>query len=119
MIHTPLRALLACGLALPALADPAEIVATDLTRTGETWRAEVTIRHADTGWDDYADGWRVEDASGSILGTRTLLHPHVEEQPFTRALGNIAIPDGLTQVQIRASTNTTGWADTTVTVPLP
>ena len=42
--------------------------------------------HPDTGWDDYADGWRVLDMDGNELGMRVLHHPHVDEQPFTRSL---------------------------------
>ena len=49
-------------------------------------RFDVTLSHPDTGWDHYADGWRVEDASGAVLGLRVLGHPHVTEQPFTRSL---------------------------------
>ncbi|MEL7027071.1 MAG: hypothetical protein AAGO57_07585, partial [Pseudomonadota bacterium] len=73
----------------------------------------VTLRHGDTGWDDYADGWRVELADGSVLGTRELLHPHVNEQPFTRSLSGVEIPDGTNEVFIRASTNVDGWGETT------
>jgi hypothetical protein len=106
-------------LAVPAQADPAQVLDVALSRAGDGWRAEVTIRHGDTGWDDYADGWRVEAADGTVLGTRTLFHPHVDEQPFTRSLGGIKIPVDLTEVHIRARTNTQGWAETTVIVPLP
>jgi hypothetical protein len=49
------------------------------------------LRHGDTGWDDYADGWRIETPAGEVLGTRVLHHPHVEEQPFTRSLGGVEI----------------------------
>ncbi|MEM7721486.1 MAG: hypothetical protein AAF376_03855 [Pseudomonadota bacterium] len=106
-------------LPLPALADPASIVGVEAVQSGEAWRFEVTIEHGDTGWDDYADGWRVELADGTVLATRTLFHPHVEEQPFTRSQSGIDIPDGVTEVQVRASTNVEGWADTTEAFQLP
>ena len=64
--------------------------------SGGTWTFSVTLRHGDTGWDDYADGWRVVMEDGTVLGTRTLYHPHVQEQPFTRSLGDVTIPDGTT-----------------------
>ena len=95
-------------MAAPAMADPAEIVSAQAERRGEGWRVDVTLRHADTGWDDYADGWRVI-ADGEVVGTRTLAHPHVEEQPFTRSLTDVAIPDDARVVEIEASTSTTGW----------
>jgi len=107
-----LRASLAFILAvagLPVSGDPAEIVGATATRAGDGWRFDVTLRHGDSGWDDYADGWRIETADGSVLGIRELLHPHVKEQPFTRSLGGVPIPDGVTEVFVRARTNVTGW----------
>lgn len=75
-------------------------------------RFDVTLSHPDTGWDHYADGWRVELADGTILGTRVLVHPHVNEQPFTRS-DRIVVPDGVTEVFVRASCNVDGWAEKT------
>ena len=69
----------------------------------------VTLRHGDTGWDDYADGWRVVAEDGTELGMRVLYHPHVEEQPFTRSLSGIAIPQDATRVFVEARTNADGW----------
>lgn len=103
----------------PVWADPAEIVDADASRTGETWRFSVTLRHADTGWDDYADGWRVETPDGEVLATRELLHPHVDEQPFTRAQSGVAVPSGLDRVVIRARTSQTTWDAPTLELSLP
>ncbi|RMA43963.1 hypothetical protein [Rhodophyticola porphyridii] len=94
-------------LPLAALAEPPEIV----VATYSDGRVSVTLAHPDTGWDHYADGWQVELEDGTVLGTRVLLHPHVEEQPFTRSLGDVAIPEGVTQVFIRARCNVTGWGE--------
>ena len=74
-------------------------------------RVTVTLSHPDTGWDDYADGWEVLDAEGNSLGVRTLFHPHVEEQPFTRSLSGVEIPGGAEVIYIRARTNVDGWSD--------
>lgn len=105
--------------ASPALADPAEIVDATIRNTGDSWSFSVTLRHADTGWDDYADGWRIMDGDENVLGVRELLHPHVKEQPFTRSLNGVVLPDGLREVRIEASTNTTGWGGETLTVAVP
>ncbi|MEM8633020.1 MAG: hypothetical protein AAGF74_17485 [Pseudomonadota bacterium] len=105
-------------LATPLFADPATVEDVTLRETGGSYTVSVTIRHGDTGWDDYADGWRVEDADGEVLGFRELLHPHVNEQPFTRSLSGVVIPVGLAEVFVRARTNTDGWAETTTPVPL-
>jgi len=105
--------------ALPANADPAEVVDVQARLTSDGWRFDVTIAHGDTGWDDYADGWRVELEDGTIVGERPLAHPHVEEQPFTRATSGVAIPESTGQVFIRARTNVEGWAEATTAVTLP
>jgi len=105
--------------AAPALADPAEITNIAARETDGGWRFDVTLLHADTGWEDYADGWRIEDADGAILGERPLAHPHVDEQPFTRSTSGVVIPDGVTEVFVRARTNVDGWAETTTPFPLP
>ena len=102
-------------LALPAaaFADPADVVGVEATPSDNGWRFSVTLAHGDTGWNDYADGWRVELADGTVVGERPLAHPHVNEQPFTRSTSGVAVPDGVAQVFIRTRTNTGGWAETT------
>src|SRR6056297_1301048 len=66
----------------------------EAARDGMGWRFDVTLSHPDTGWDHYADGWEVMTAAGNRLGYRKLHHPHVNEQPFTRSLTGIMVPDG-------------------------
>lgn len=110
--------ILSALLATPAFADPSVIENVSARQTGETWRFDVTIRHPDTGWDHYADGWRVLDMNGQELGMRVLHHPHETEQPFTRSLGGVVIPDGVSQVQIQARCNVDGWNAETTLVPL-
>ena len=96
-------------LVTPAAADPVSIDRVVATATGDTWRFDVTLSHPDTGWDHYADGWRVLDMNGNELGMRVLYHPHVEEQPFTRSLSGVVIPAGLREVQIEARCSVDGW----------
>lgn len=96
-----------------SLADDVEIVSVESNKTGEgTWRFSVTLRHADTGWDHYADLWQVESPDGTVLGERVLAHPHVNEQPFTRSLGGVKIPAGLEEVIIRARDSVHGFGPT-------
>ena len=114
MRYVILSALLAC----PALADPPVVENVSASRIGDTWRFDVTIRHPDIGWDHYADGWRVLDMDGAELGMRELLHPHENEQPFTRSLSGVIIPEGVTQVQIQARDNLDGWSDGTTIIEL-
>lgn len=100
-------------------ADPAMVEGVEASATAGTWRFSVTLRHGDTGWDDYADGWRVEALDGTVLGYRKLFHPHVEEQPFTRSLQDVPIPHGTRTVAIRARTSTEGWSADTTLFDLP
>lgn len=85
----------------------------------DTYQVSVTVRHADTGWEHYADKWDVLDPDGAILGTRVLLHPHVEEQPFTRSLGGLCIPEGVSEVTIRAHDKVHGYGGREMTVKVP
>lgn len=102
------------------LADPAEIVDATAKASGSgSWTISVTLRHPDTGWDHYADGWEVLSPDGTRLGFRELLHPHVNEQPFTRSLGRVTIPEGLTHVLIRAKCSVDGWGSETRRLDLP
>jgi hypothetical protein len=84
--------------------DWAQVVYVAATLTGDNaWRFDVTVHHNDEGWDHYADLWQVVDpGTGSVLGERILLHPHVDEQPFTRSQAGVLIPVGVSVVLIRA-----------------
>ncbi|MBY8976187.1 hypothetical protein KHP62_10240 [Rhodobacteraceae bacterium NNCM2] len=101
-----------------AMAGEVEIVDATATRSGDAWRFDVTLRHDDTGWEHYADAWRVVGPDGEVLGTRILAHPHVNEQPFTRSLGGVAIPDGVTVVHIQAREKDHDWAPGLFELPL-
>jgi hypothetical protein len=37
---------------------------------GGSYRFDVTVRHADTGWDHYADAWDILTPDGTLLGSR-------------------------------------------------
>jgi hypothetical protein len=84
-----------------------------------TWRFSVTVEHADDGWEHYANRWEVVGPDGQILGTRQLAHPHVDEQPFTRSLSGVSVPEGVTTVTIRAHDSVHGYGGATVMVDLP
>lgn len=96
--------------ARPAFADPAQVVSASAEQQNGIWRFDVTLRHQDTGWEDYADGWRIVDTDGNVLATRPLAHPHINEQPFTRSLSGVTLPDGIKEVWIEPSTKTQGWS---------
>ncbi len=119
---TVLKAVSLIGLLfLPnaAFADEPVIENVTATQRGSSWSFSVTLSHPDTGWDHYADGWEVLDQNGTRLGFRELLHPHVNEQPFTRSLGGVTLPETLDTVYIRARDNIDGWGTTTYKLTLP
>ncbi|MEM6618307.1 MAG: hypothetical protein AAF631_03305 [Pseudomonadota bacterium] len=87
-------------LSAGAQAGPPVIEAVRAEKAGGGWTFHVTISHGDEGWSHYADGWGVYTEDGRELGYRTLYHPHVEEQPFTRSLSNVVVPGGVDLVVI-------------------
>jgi hypothetical protein len=98
--------MLAAAIGLPgtAIAGKADVVGAEAVRDSDgTFRFKVTVRHDDQGWHHYANAWEVVAPDGTVLGTRVLLHPHENEQPFTRILGQVSIPENIVEVTIRAT----------------
>ena len=77
----------------------------------QSWTISVTLLHDDSGWEHYANRWDIVDANGNLLGSRELLHPHVNEQPFTRSLTSVEIPNNLTEVTIVANDSVHGLSN--------
>lgn len=84
-----------------------------------TYAFTATLAHHDEGWSHYATKWEVLGPQGKVLGTRELFHPHVGEQTFTRSLGRVEVPIGVTEVTVRAYDNVHGAGTRTFTVELP
>jgi hypothetical protein len=103
----------------PARAGEADVLEVAVTAAGEGYRFAVTVAHADAGWEHYADRFEILTPAGEILGVRTLHHPHVDEQPFTRSLSGVRVPDGLDRVVVRARDSVHGYGGATVEVALP
>jgi len=101
-------------------AGEADVVAVEVSRSAPgTYRFDVTVRHADSGWDHYADRWEVVAPDGSVLATRTLAHPHDQEQPFTRSLGGVKIPAAIDRATLRAHDSVHAYGGATIRVDLP
>jgi len=101
-----------------AFASEVAVVKVRFELRGDSWNVNTTLRHADTGWSHYADAWRIVDKKGNVIGKRILYHPHVDEQPFTRSLGNVQIPKGVTVVFVEAHDKESGWSKQRVRVDL-
>lgn len=108
------------GLTISAssFANNVEIVKVVLTKDAGTWRADVTLNHADSGWNHYADAWRLVDEKGNEIGMRTLYHPHVNEQPFTRSLSDFHISKDKKIIFVEAHDNKHGWSPGKVKINL-
>lgn len=106
--------------AVPVTAGEADALAVEVTRAADgTYAFAVTVRHGDSGWDHYADRWEVLAPDGTALATRVLLHPHVDEQPFTRSLTGIAIPQSIRRVRVRAHDKVHGYGGMEQEITLP
>ena len=102
-----------------AYADEADVI--DVVATAGPagkYRFDVTVRHADEGWDHYANKWDIIGTDGATLGSRVLYHPHVNEQPFTRSLPGVEIPPDTGKVTVRAHDSVHGYGGKVVEVNL-
>lgn len=74
------------------------------------WSFEVTVSSPYDTPDRYADAWRVLDGDDIELGVRELSHDHAGEQPFTRDLSDVAVPDDVVVVFIEGRDLINGWS---------
>ena len=96
-----------------------------LENDDSTWTFLVTLAHPDTGWDDYADGWDVLTEKGNVIKpddestfSRLLLHPHAEEQPFTRSQSGILLPADAVLLTVRAHDIVDGFGGREIVIDL-
>ncbi|MFP8876708.1 MAG: hypothetical protein VCB99_07300 [Myxococcota bacterium] len=110
---------LGVALAVAASAGPADVLeAHALCNAESVCVFTVSVKHADSGWKHYANRWEVLGPGDEVLATRTLRHPHVGEQPFTRKLPRVKLPATLTTVRIRAHDLVHGYGGAEVSIEL-
>ena len=96
-----------------------DVVAVDATRSADgPVRFDVTISSPYDTPERYADAWRVVGPDGAEYGVRELAHDHADEQPFTRSLDGVVIPDGVAVVTVEARDSTNGWGGAPMEVDL-
>lgn len=101
-----------------SMANSVAVVNVRVNPQGENqYRFDITLKHNDTGWEHYANRWEILDTEGNILATRTLHHPHVNEQPFTRSL-TATLPGHIKTVIIRGHDSVHQYKGNRVTVSL-
>ncbi len=103
-----------------ANAGEADIIKVDAKKLNKnTYKFSVTVFHKDTGWKHYANKWDIIGEDGTVLGTRILHHPHVNEQPFTRSLSDVVITAGVKTVTVRAHDSVHKYGGKVITLELP
>jgi len=119
LIFTALFFIVGYLLPLPVYANQAEVIEVKIKSVGvNQYRIDTTIKHADTGWDHYANAWLVFDEMGNKIGERILHHPHVNEQPFTRGL-TLSIATGVKTIIIKAQDSVHGLNEKGVQIKVP
>jgi hypothetical protein len=97
-----------------------DVVEVEVVRaTNGSFRFDVTISSPYDSPERYADAWRIVGSEGVVYGIRELLHDHAGEQPFTRSLIGVAIPDGVEFLTVEARDLVNGWGGDTLEVQLP
>jgi hypothetical protein len=86
----------------------ADVVSVKVTGDPNAYQFSVGIASADKGCDQYADWWEVLTEEGELVYRRILAHSHVDEQPFVRSGGPVAIGSD-TVVLVRAHMHPGGY----------
>lgn len=115
-----------CSLILERFPEPdaadefPDVIAVELRPVGDrVFDVAVTISSPYDTPERYADGWRVLDQEGNVLGTHMLLHDHANEQPFTRVQRGLHVPTGIDEVTVEGRDQANGYGGQTLTVAVP
>ncbi len=135
LVSTTMRALtalaLALALALGGCAETSEepdagggaefpdVTAVEIGQDDQTFTVDVTMSSPYDSPKRYADGWRVLDEQGDVLGEMELGHDHADEQPFTRTQTGLAIPEDVTTVTVEGRDSENGYGGATVEATVP
>lgn len=93
-----------------------DVVEVAVSSDGGSYTFDVTMSSPYDSPERYADGMRVRSADGEVYGERELLHDHASEQPFTRSIDDVEIPDDVDEVVVEGRDQQSGWGGETQTV---
>ena len=100
-------------------AECAHVIDVTIEAGSNGFTVAATVASNDTGWEKYADAWQVLGPDGDLLGERILTHPHENEQPFTRSLSGVQIPEGVTEVTVAARDLVFGFCGDVFSIEVP
>jgi hypothetical protein len=83
------------------------------------WRLSATLSSPYDTPERYADAFRALTPDGEELDVRVLLHDHADEQPFTRSLDGLEIPEDVDEIVVQGRDLEHGWGGDTVSVAVP
>ncbi len=86
----------------------ADVISVEVTGSPNGYRFAVEIASPDQGCDQYANWWDILTEEGQLVYRRILNHSHVNEQPFVRSGGPVAI-EADTVVIVRAHMQPGGY----------
>jgi len=96
-----------------------DVISAKVSSSGkDTYDFDVTVSSPYDSPRRYADAFRVTDKDGTVYGERTLSHDHATEQPFTRDLYSVKIPNTVRVVVIQSRDLRYGYGGKTVEVKL-
>jgi hypothetical protein len=95
-----------------------DIIDATAKQTNLGWTFDVTVSSSYDSADRYADAWRIVGPDGTVYGTRELAHDHAAEQPFTRTIQAVEIPDDVDVVTIEGRDQANGWGGGTFELAL-
>ncbi len=103
-----------------AIAGAADVIAATVRQGADgTWSFEVTMRCDDRSAAHFCDRFEILTPTLRVVGVRRLLHDHTDEQPFTRELQGVNVPDGFPRgVLIRGHHNIRGYDGATLKLDL-
>ncbi len=95
-----------------------DVVNVVASKSSSGWTFDVTLSSPYDTPERYADAWRVVGSDGTVFGVRELDHDHASEQPFTRSLPDVQIPDDVDKVVIEGRDQVSGYGGKTFEVTL-
>jgi hypothetical protein len=95
-----------------------DVIDATAEQTNLGWTFNATVSSPYDSADRYADAWRIVGPDGTVYGTRELAHDHSSEQPFTRTIQAIEIPDDVQVITIEGRDQDNGWGGGTFELTL-